>query len=138
MGIIAALIGLPVTFICIAIGIVFVLLGAFISKKIDSQILKNIILLLFCLPICVVSSLYLGGVLTSILYWYSQGFEGISEVLITPIISMLVGTLNLLEPGHISMGDNGPKIDTVNETVIVLFFSIIANLFFVYRYNNRN
>lgn len=138
MGILATLIGLPVTFFAIAIGIVFIFVGGYISRKINRIILKQIIHFLFCLPICVVIALYLGGIVTSTIYWYSKGVEGILNKLLIPIISMIIGTLNLLEPGHIMMGDNGPMISTEIATKIIFSISIIVNVILVHRSHNKN
>jgi len=138
MGIIAALIGLPVTAILLAIGVVFILLGTYIYKKVENKFLKNVSLFLSCLPISIVCALYFGRIFTAIIYWCKQGFDGFLEILFTPALAMLVGTLNVLEPGAIMMGDNGPTINTEQLTTIFFWISLVVSVFFVFRYNRKH
>ena len=132
MGIIAVLIGLPVTASLLAIGFLIILGGQFFFKKIKNKGLKLVVLFISHIPMAVVCALYLAGIYTAMKHYLTvEGVNNVRDILFMLIASMMVGTFNVIEPGSVLMGDNGPIIDTTLIISWTLLVTLIISMFLV-------
>ena len=138
MGIICIFIGLPVTVVLLAVGILIILFGQFLYKR-KSNILSLLFLFLTYIPMSIICALYFSGIYEAMKYFLMhEGIHNILDPAILILSSMLVGTLNVIEPGSVLMGGNGPKIDTTQTTTYSLVVMLIVSLFLVFRFCKKN
>ena len=139
MGIIAVFIGLPATAILLAIGFLIILAGQFLFKKVKNKGLKLIVLFISHIPMSVVCALYLAGIFAAMKHYLTvKGVDNALGLLFIPIASMLVGTFNVIEPGSVLIGGNGPTIDTTEITRWALLVTLIISMAFVKKYYNKH
>lgn len=138
MPFIALLIGLPVTAILILISIYIYNFGI---KKIGSNIknhsyTEGILYLVLCgLPLTVVISLYLAGVLAfgiecdELHYFITHlSFDNIKIFPLGILMLLLAGTINVISPINIPI-DGGHPINTSVETTILFVITFALNVF---------
>ena len=134
MGIICVFIGLPVTVVLLAVGVLIILLGQYLYKR-KSNIFSILFLYLTYIPMSIVCALYLGGIYEAMKYdLLHEGIHNILDPALLILSSFLVGTFNVIEPGSVLMGGNGPKIDTTQTTTYSLVVMLIVSLFLVFRF----
>ena len=136
MGLIYVFIGLPVTLLLFGIGVLFLFIGIKLYKIIKSNISKIAILFIFCIPLIFVVSLYLGGLVVSLIYWFGENNN--IDLILTIMASSLTATGNIIQPGSIMVSGSGKEISTINETILSSLVLLFFTIYLIKKYHNKN
>ncbi|MDD2368698.1 MAG: hypothetical protein PHQ90_05295 [Sulfuricurvum sp.] len=138
MPLIALFLGVPATFVSLVLTMLLILLGINLSKKISITSVKILIQFVFSIPFNIAMALFLGGTLTALINYFKQGMNGLIDYLIIIPISFLMGSLNILSPGGIALGDNGPTFDTTINSFICFFILLAISFYIIVRKNKKS
>lgn len=137
MGIICVFIGMPVTLILLSLGVLIIVLGQYLYKR-KSNIARLILLYLTYIPMSIVCALYLGGIYEAMKYsLLNEGIHSIFDPSLLLFSSILVGTFNVIEPGSVLMGGNGPTVNTEQATSWSLLAMLVLSLILVIRFYKK-
>lgn len=137
MGIICVFIGLPVTIVLLSVGVLIILLGQYLYKR-KRNIIRLLLLYLTYIPMSIVCALYSSGIYEAMKYYLlKEGIHNILDPSLMLFSSILVGTFNVIEPGSVLMGGNGPTVNTTQSTTCTLVVMLIVSLFLVIRFYKK-
>lgn len=87
----------------------------------------------------IVCALYFSGIYEAMKYsLLKEGIHNIFDPSLLLFSSILVGTFNVIEPGSVLMGGNGPTVDTTQTTTYSLVVMLVVSLFLVIRFYKNN
>ncbi len=138
MGIIYIFIGIPATILLFAISFFCVFVALKIYKKINSNSVKVALLFIFSIPSILSSSLYLGGLLASLIHWVMvDANNGAVDILLGVFISFITATGNIIEPGSIMVSGSSHDVSTFYETSFSFIISLLCAIYWIFRYHSR-